>query len=817
MPRFTDLRASLRALRTHPSYALAAIATLALGVAATTAMFSAVYAVLLSPQPIRDPGRLVVGWGLEPQRSHGLIELTYRDIESLGRATSSLAATAAVGSSTWTAVLDGRGDPVRITYAGVSGTFFETLGVPAALGRTLQPQDDLPGGPNVVVLSHRAWTDRFGGDPAIVGRSIRLDGEPNTVVGVTAPGFDYPRGAELWAPLAPGLAAASAVWKTDALANVGVLFLVARLSDGVTATAAGDALSAAARRLDEGRQHAQVGSRVALTPFVRHVVGPVQQALWALMGAVVVLLLIACVNVSSLMLTRASHARRDHAIRLALGASESAVARQWLAESGMLAGIGGALGLVAASWLTRVMLALAPEGIPRLTEAHVNLPVALAGIAATVLAALACGAAPRRLARRTPLLDAIGEAGRTTAGVRPRRWRAALLAVQVALAVVLLVAAGLVSRSFQALRAVDLGFQPDAVLSLQIDPRFDDQARVNPWLRELLDAVSALPGVEAAGAVYLRPLALGPIGQGTTVVLEGQPETPEAAASNPLLNYQVATPDYFATMRIPILEGRVFTDADRDGSERVAVVSAATARRLWPGASAVGRRLLTSSFDSREGAPETAWRRVVGVVADVRYRGLDEVSLDLYDPFTQSTTGATDLVVRASGNPIALASAIRDRAQQLAPAVIVDGITTLDALVARATAPWRFGAWVFSLFAAVATTLTAIGLFGVVTLDVAERRRELAVRLALGARDVEVARGVLGGALRPVGLGLASGLVAAAAASSAVESLRFGVPALDVPTYAGVVALLLLVVLVATLAPMRRAMRVAPAEVLRQA
>jgi putative ABC transport system permease protein len=815
MAVLTDLRLTLRHLRGHAGYALAAVATLALGVGATTAMFSAVYAVLLAPQPIHDAGRLVVGWGLAPESSTGLVELSYRDVDALAAASHTVSPMAAVGSSTWTAVLDGHGNPAKLAYAGVSGRFFETLGVPAALGRPLQPEDDRPGGPNVLVLSHATWRTRFGGDPGIVGRALRLDGEAQTVVGVMPAGFDFPRGAEFWAPLAPGLAAASAVWKTDVLANVGVLFFIGRLRDGVTSQAAATDLSAIGRRLDEGRPAPQIGSQVAVTPFVDHVVGPARQALWVLLGAVVVLLLIACVNVSGLMLTRVAHARRAHAVQLALGASDTVLARQWLTEAGLLAVVGGAVGLALASVLTSAMLALAPDGIPRLADARLNTPVALAAIAATLLAALICGLGPLRLTRGAQLRDALHDSSRATASARPMRLRNGLVVVQVALAVVLLVAAGLITRSFQALLALDLGFQSDGVLSVQVDPRVEP-VRVNAWMGTLIDELSTLPGTIAVGAVYLRPLALGPIGQGTTVVLEGQPDTPETTAANPMLNYQVATPGYFAAMRIPLRAGRVFTDDDRDGGERVVVVGESTARRLWPDREAVGQRLLTASFDQRPGAPKKAWRRVIGVVADVRYRGLHELSLDLYDPSTQSSSPVSDLVIRASGPPLALAAIVADHARRLSPTAIVDGVTTLDALVARAWAPWRFGAWVFTLFALVATALTAVGLFGVVALDVTSRRREFAVRLAVGATSGAVARGVFAGAARRVAVGVIVGVVAAAASSSALQGLLVTVPPTDALTYASVVAVIAAVVLVATYVPIRRAMGVAPAEVLRE-
>lgn len=811
----SDLRLTARGLRRHLGYALAAVGTLALGVGATTAMFSAVYAVLLAPQPIREPGRLIVGWGLAPELSHGLVELTYRDIEALARDSRTVQSMAAVGSTTWTGVLEGLGDPVRVTYAGVSGAFFETLGVPAALGRALQPADDVPGGPNVVVLSHAMWRDRFGARPDVVGQRLTVDGDAQTIVGVMPAGFDYPRGSEFWSPLAPGLSAAAAVWKTDVLANVGVLFYVARLRDGVSVETAAEELSAIGRRLDEGRPGPQVGSSVVATPFENHVVGPARTALWALLAGVAVLLLIACVNVSGLMLTRAADAQREHAVRLAVGASPADVARLWFVESAVVSVVGGGAGIAAAAALTSAMLALAPEGIPRLDGARLNLPVALLGCGATALAAVLCGFAPIRLARSANLTGTLADAGRGTAGARPGPWRRALLAAQIALAVVLLVTAGLVVRSFQALQVVDLGFQPGDVVSLQVDPRLP-ATRVNPWVDQLLAALKQHAGVQAAGAIAIRPLGLGPIGQGTSVLLEGQPDTPDAAAANPLLNYQVATPDYFRTMRIPLLAGRVFTSDDRDGVERVAIVGESTAKRLWPGRDAVGQRLRTASFDRREGAPKQSWRRIVGVVADVRYRGLGEVSLDLYDPAAQSTLPAADLVIRATGHPMAAAAIVTAEVRRLAPTAIVDGVTTMDALVARARAPWRFGAWVFSLFAAVATALTAMGLFSVIALDVAARRREFAVRLAVGATSGTLARGVAGVAVATAGAGLACGLAVASLASAAVDGLLFQVPRLDAVTYATVVAGVALVVAAATWVPARRAMRVAPADVLRE-
>ena len=395
-----------------------------------------------------------------------------------------------------------------------------------------------------------------------------------------------------------------------------------------------------------------------MTPFVEHVVGPARQALWALLGAVVVLLLIACVNVSGLMLTRASHARREHAIQLAMGASDRALARQWLVESAVLAALGGGAGLRAAPRRSpRRCSRSRPTASRGSPTPAINLPVALAALAATLVAAVVCGAGPMRLARGPQLLEALQDSSRATAGGAARCaaggarsccrwpwrsccwWRPAWS-----------------PAASRRCAASIWASKPSQVLSLQIDPRLRADAGQRLDAHAHRPSLAARPTSRPSAPSTCVRCALGPIGQGTTVVLEGQPDTPETAAANPLLNYQVATPGYFGAMRIPLRAGRVFTDDDRDGSERVVVVGESTARRLWPGREAVGQRLLTASFDRRDGAPKKAWRRVVGVVADVRYRGLDEVSLDLYDPATQSTLPATDLVVRTSGDPLALAS-----------------------------------------------------------------------------------------------------------------------------------------------------------------
>ena len=807
------LRHAVRQLAVTPGFTVAAMVTLSLAVGAATAIFSAVHAVLLRPMAIHDPGSVVVGWGRDPSRTEGVIELSYLDVADLGRASHQLVNTAAVGSHTWNAVLDGIGEPVRLSYAGVSGSFFEALGARALHGRTLGPDDDLPNAEDVVVMSHGLWVRRFGSDPAIVGRTVQIDGQPTRIVGVMPASFDYPRGVDFWAPLMPGLAAAAAAWKTDVLRNVGVLYLVGRLRPGVTLDAAADELSAVARTLDGSASGPQTGEQIVLQPFLDHVIGPTRPALWALFGAVAVLLGIACANVSGLMLTRVALKERDRAVRQALGASRRELAGEWVAETLVLAILGGSCGLLLARWLTAAIVALAPEGIPRLETVTINTSVAIFAVAMMGLVALLCALAPARQAGRFDVVEVLKEDGRSTSGARTLRVRSALLKTQIALAVVLLVGAGLILRSFTGMRQIDLGFEPAQVLTVQVDPRLDGD-RQNVWIADLLSRISAHPQVAAAGAVYLRPLALGPIGQGTQVVLEGQPDTPETASRNPLLNYQVATPDYFRAMRIPLRRGRVFTLEDGTAAPRVTVVSESTANRLWPGQDPIGRRLLTSTFEP--GTGRKAWRSVVGVVSDVHYRGLGEVQLDMYDPAAQTPMAATDLVIRTASDPLALAGLVQAEARAAKADVITTGLSTMDAVVGRAMAPWRFASWVLSVFAALAFGLAVMGLVSLIGLDIAQRRREFAIRLALGARPGAVMSRVLRGTLTRVVWGAAAGLTAAGVLSRTLGTLLFGIPPLHWPTYASVVVLVACVAALAAWIPVRWAARIDPIAILRR-
>ena len=807
----SDIRHAVRHLRQSPGYTATAVLTFALAIGANSAIFSAVNTVLLRPLPVEAPENLAVVWQTD-EGGKAVVELTHRHLREWTSSSTTFVKAAVMGSHNWSAVVQDRGEPSKIWFCGVSGAFFETLGVKPVLGRGLGPQDDVPNVPLVAVLNHGAWVRRFGADPGIVGKTMTLDDGPIEIVGVMPAGLDFPRGAEFWVPIVPMLGSGTPP-NTKTLDTVGVFYVVGRLRPGLDAAKARAEVDATEAHLDKANPgRLKWGSRAVATSFLDHVFGPVRPALRVLWAAVGVLLLIACANVSGLMLTRVSRRRHEHSIRLALGASRAAIGRLWIIETLLVAAAGGVLGLAVAHWIARAIVALAPDDLPRVADVSIDMTVALFTFAAVMMVALVTGAMPLRHAGADNLVASL-EGERTTTSKRTLHARSTLLVVQIGLSVVLLVAAGLVLRSFLTLRQVDLGFSPDRILALTVQPGNPNRPP-NLWMKDLLTRVRTLPGVEAAGAVYLRPLMLGPIGQGVTVLLEGQPETREAIEANPVLNYQIATPGYFETLKVPLRAGRLFNEQDTADAPRVAIVSQATARRLWPGQDPIGRLLFMSNFTA--GKPGKSWRTVVGVVSDVRYRGLDEVQFDVYDPALQVGLSAGNIVVRSAGDPLALAGPVRSIARELDPAAIVDSITTMNAVVERAEAPWRLTMWMFVLFAGLAFGLAALGLFSLVALDVAHRGREFAIRLALGATRTAILRGVLVRAGWRVLSGLAIGLAVAVIASRAMRGLLFGIAPGDAVTYAAVLGVVLVAVAIAAYVPARRAARVDPQALLRQ-
>jgi predicted permease len=820
MSLLADVRHTIRHLRQAPGFTIATVLTFAVAIGSNSAIFSAVNTVLLRPLPVSASEQLAVIWQTD-RGGQAVIELTHRHLREWTESSSTFTHASLMGSHNWNAVLQGRGEPTRVWFSGVSGTFFDTLGVAPLLGRALRPEDDVPNGPSVAVLNHGAWVRRFGSDPRIVGSRMMLDGQAVEIVGVMPEGVDVPRGAEFWVPVVQALASGTPP-NTTILDTLGIFYVVGRVRPGLAMDAVRTDVDATEARLDAANSgRLKWGTTTVVTPFVDYVFGPVRPALRVLWAAVAVLLLIACANVSGLLLTRVARKRNELSVRLALGSSRWAISRLWLTEILLVAFAGGGLGFAIADWLARGIVSLAPDDLPRVAEISVNAPVALFTLAAVVVVAVISAIAPLMQASRATATGAL-VAGRATQGLSALRARSTLLVVQIGLSIVLMVAAGLVLRSFYALTRADLGFAAANVLSATVQPQNVSQSP-NAWFDQFLRRVRALPGVEAAGAVYLRPLMLGPIGQGVRVRLEGQPETRAAADSNPTLNHQIASTGYFEAMNIPLRAGRFFTDRDTREAPRVAIVSESTARRLWPGQEAIGKRLSMASFTP--GTPPQ-WRTVVGVVSDVRYRGLQEVQLDVYDAALQTGRPADNVVVRttlgagagsekAAVDPASVASAIRAIARELDPSAIVDDITTLDAVVSRAEAPWRLTMWLFVMFAGLAFALSALGLFALVALDVAQRQREFAIRSALGASRQVIVRGVLVRAGWRVAVGTALGVLIALGAGRALRGLLYGVAPMDAATYAIALALLFVVTAIAAVVPARRIGRIEPQVLLR--
>ena len=540
--------------------------------------------------------------------------------------------------------------------------------------------------------------------------------------------------------------------------------------------------------------------------------GPIRPALWSLFAAVVILLVIACANVAALMMQRALLRRREFAIRLGLGATAGHLIRLWLIETVLLVCTGACLGLLAADWIARAIMTLAPQAVPGLTASSVNVPVAAFTLLAVVASAFVCGAWPIVDLRSLDVNGALKGAPRKTQVPGWHRTRSTLVTMQISLAVVLLIAGGLAIRSAINVGRVNLGFTPSGVVTLQVSARPGTET-TNEWVADVIRRVAAVPGVETVGGVGQLPFELGPIGSDVWVSLEGQADTPEARRQNPSVNYQTAFPGYFQAMRIALTQGRLFNQQDSARAPRVVLVSETTAQRLWPGQNPLQRRILLPS--QTPGGPPAAWRTVVGVVSDVRYRGIADVRLDVYDAPLQSGFLANSLAVRGPGDLGSLAAAVRAEVRQLDPQAVIDRIVTMEEIVARVTAPWRFTVWVFAALAVVACALASVGLFGLVALDVVQRHREFAVRLAVGAQPAELLRLALFRGGRSALLGIVSGLLIALLGTRAVQGMLFQVSALDVATYAGVIALIVTIVGLASYLPARRAAAVDPVELLK--
>jgi putative ABC transport system permease protein len=799
-----------RLLRRRPGLTLLAALLLSLGIGANSAIFSAVHAILLAPLPFHQPERLVLLWKEQPQLDSPLVEVSYPEFREWQRQSRSFTGLAAVGASPAKLTLTGRERPESLTGSLVSSELPAVLGVEAAEGRLLNPADDVPGTERVVVLSDSLRRRLFGppgkGREA-VGKRLILSGQSYTVAGILPPRVDYPPGAEFWVPVA-------AVFPEVGEDRVsGFLRVVGRLRDGASLDQARREMDQAVLRVARDFGYTGPEQRSVVVPLREFLLGDTRAGLWILFGLVTLILLIACADVANLLLAQSAGRRTELAVRSAVGAGRARLVRQLLGESVPLAVLGGLGGLALAAVGVRLLTAFGPAEVPRLAEVRLSLLVLVFTAFLAFAALIASAALPAwQTARRIDLREVLGESSRGSMHSRQsRRWMSLLLVVQAGMAVLLLIAAGLLVSRFRDLQQVDLGFRPEGVLTAEIQLPEDgtmEAPEAQAFWDTLLERLRGLPGATSAAAVLLRPLE-GEIGWDLSYTAEGQ--TQEEHLANPKANYESITPGYFETMGIPLLSGRAFTGQDRADGLPVVIVSESLARRHWPHGDAIGKRIKNYAPDN-----PSPWKTVVGVVGDARYRGLSISSLDYYVPYTQSPLIPVHVVLRTEGDPLALAPALEREVWALDRNLPVAEVTTMDARVASVLAEPRLLASLSGLFSVVAALLAAIGLYGVVSTSVLRRTREIGLRMALGASRARVLRLVAQEGLLPAAAGAGLGLLAAWWLRQILASRLTGPAAADPGVFAAVVLLLLAAACLAVWVPARRAMKLDPSLALRE-
>jgi predicted permease len=817
------LRDAARSLRRDQRFTTVAAALLAVTLGTLTAVYSIVHAVILKPLPVADQDRLVVIWQRDDRRALPVVEVAYREMEDWRSRTRTFEDLAVVGSVNWNLTLVGQPDSQSVPIAAVSATFFTLLGASPAIGRTFEAADEHGDLPRGVVLSHGLWTRRFGGDPGIVGRAVqvKLDADSPAisvvVLGVMPAAFDFPRQTEIWVPAAPMIRKFGAAFgAAESLAALRVFYVVGRMVRGTTLDAATQEISHVMRTTDT-KGGAQPNAQLVLTPLSTFLLGPAEPVLWALLGGAVLMLAIACANVAGLQVSRTWKRQRALAIRAALGASQTHLIMQTVLESALLSGAALAAGALVAFLAMRGLVLLAPAAVPRIEAVGLSDPRVLAfGGTVTFITVLACGLWPALVARRVDAARALAHGAGAPSDPGGRRLQRIVVTGQVAVALTLLTGAGLFVRTLQALDRTVLGFEPDRLLAVSVTPPTDDLDRWNAYYDALIARLAALSEIESVGAVALRPLS-GPIGWDSQMLLPGQdPKQPSTWELNPHTNLEVVTPSYFDTMRTRVLRGRGFTATDTAKSPGVVVVSESTARRLWPGRDAVGQQLRDPTY--RSDAPlgaSNSWQTVIGVVEDIRYRGLTDVRLDLYLPATQSSNRVQQLVVRSRVNPADVVASVRSVARELNPKAGVSDVAIMTTIVAAESAPWRFLMRVFIAFATLAAVLASVGLVGVVALSVSTRRRELAIRAALGADRARLRYVVFREGATLVVFGAAAGVLASLALGRSAAHLLVGVPPHDPLALGGAAVAAAAIAILAIWLPTRRAADADPLEVLR--
>ena len=810
-PLIQNLKFGIRLLRKSPGFACVAIFVMALGIGANTAIFSVVHAVLLEPLPFPDADRLVQLWHVPPQTSFpgmtrfALSAANFLDWQKQNNVFDQMALYGFAGYD-----ITGAGKPESVVASTVSSNFFSVLGVQPLHGRVFLPEEDRPGRNHEVILGYKLWQARYASDPNVVGKPINLDGDPHVVVGVMGPKMVMPSFAQLWTPL--GLTD-----KEAAVRGEHHFRSIARLKPDVTLAQAQVELNTISQRLEKAYPEDDKGWGAAVNSMREETVGSVRPALLMMLGAVAFVLLIACANVANLILARTFARRKEIAIRSAVGASRSRVIQQLLSESLILSLCGGALGLLAARFGIELLLKFFADKLPRMGEIGLDGPVLAFTFGLSIVTGILSGLLPALRMTRGEVSSALKQGlGHTDADSGSSNTRSALVVVEVALSVVLLIGAGLMIRSLWKLQTIDPGFDQRNVLTLAVmvpKHQFTDPTQESQFFDEVLQRVRSLPGVESAGGVDDLPL-LG--GSNQPIAAEGHPLA--ALSEQPEVSVRVATPGYIQAMRIPLLEGRNLSASDTADAAPVVVISQSMAKQLWPNQNPIGRHLKLSFYPDKD-------REVVGVVGDVKQTGLDSASgiATLYWPLAQVTGTATapwrgrplSLAVRTTTPPQTLAPAVTGAINQVNKDIPVDNVMTLEDFVGATLTQHSFNMQLLAIFGLLALVLCAIGIYSVLAYSVKRSMREIGLRIALGATLRDVGRLVIIQGMKPTLAGIGIGLIAALALGRVAASLIYGVSSRDLVTFLAVTMLLILVSFAASLVPAFRATRVDPLTVLR--
>jgi putative ABC transport system permease protein len=804
-----DLRYGARMLLKQPGFTAVAVITLALGIGANTAIFSVVNAALIKPLPYREPDRLVQFWETNPLKNWTQATVAPANLFDWQKQNQVFEEIAAYsGSDKKGPTLSGlqmesNGEPERIRALYVTGNIFSVLGAKAMIGRTLREEETWQGKHTVAVLGYGLWQRRFGADPKIVGQKITLNGRSREIVGVMPPDFYFPsKEAEMWIPMGWDYAQFTQVRRPHFLRAVG------RLKPGVTLAQARAEMTAIASRLERQYPDTNTQMGVGLGLLKEWIVSDVQLPLIVFMVAVAFVLLIACANVVNLLLSRSAARSREVSIRSALGAGRARIVRQLLTESLLLALTGGAIGLLLALWLKDMLVAFSPSDIPRLDEIRLDWRVLGFTVGITLLTTLLTGIAPALSLSKPNLTSALKEGGQKGGVGQGSRMRGALVVAEIALALVLVVGAGLMIRSFGQLQQVDPGFDPNNVLSLSVslpDSKYPEGAQGQAFFEQAEQRIRSLPGVIAVGSTTTPALKGSDWTSDATI--EGRP--PEDYVRE--VRHKVITPDYFRAMGITLLRGRFFNGSDNDKSQPVIIVNATLARRHFPGEDPIGKRI-------KIGKPniQNPWQTIIGVVNDEKQDGLGaKVEHEDYQPLLQNAQGQMTLIVRTVTDPQSLVGAIREEIRALDRSLPLYDIKTMRAAIYESLARARFITLLLIIFAALALTLASVGVYGVMSYSVARRTHEIGVRMALGAQTRDVLKLVVaqGGKLAAAGVGI--GLTSAFALTRLMKTLLFGVSATDPVTFIAVALLLAIVALLACYVPARRAAKVDPMVALR--